>query len=279
MAMQTRVEADEIDAQLPVEGRRLSLGYGSRIVLSDVDLTIRRGEFVGIIGPSGAGKTTLLMALNATTRILGGSLRVLGAHVEGISPMVMKRLRARIGVIFQGYNLVPRLSVLDNVASGMLARTGVVAALVKFYTESQYREIHEYLKLVGLEDEALSRCDRLSGGQKQRVAIARALAQRPELLLADEPISSLDPVSAARVMETLGNANLTYGITVVANLHQLEHARAHCTRVLGVRGGRIVHDGPPASLTDAAIREIYRASQHPERPRLDVPPVPVAMAT
>jgi phosphonate transport system ATP-binding protein len=254
----------------PVQIRGASLGYGDRAVLDGLDLTVSRGELVGVIGPSGAGKSTLLMALNATTtRILAGSVRVLGTQVDGIAPVAVKRLRSRVGVIFQGYNLVPRLSVLDNVASGMLARTSVAAALVKLYSREQYEEIHEYLKVVGLEDEALSRCDRLSGGQKQRVAIARALAQRPELLLADEPIASLDPASAETVMETLKNASARYGITVIANLHQLEHARAWCTRVVGIRAGRVVHDGPPASLGDDAVREIYRAparAQHPFTP-------------
>jgi phosphonate transport system ATP-binding protein len=245
--------------QDPVELRGATLGYGARAVLSGVDLTVRRGELVGVIGSSGAGKSTLLMALNATTRILSGSVRVLGTQVGGISPLAMKRLRARVGVIFQGYNLVPRLSVLDNVASGMLARTSVAAALVKLYSRAQYEELHEYLKVVGLQDEALSRCDRLSGGQKQRVAIARALAQRPELLLADEPVASLDPASAEQVMETLRAASVRYGITVIANLHQLEYANAYCSRIVGIRSGGIVHDGPPATLCDAAIRDIYRA--------------------
>lgn len=250
-------------AQVPVELRGVALGYGARAVLSGIDLTVRRGELVGVIGASGAGKSTLLMALNATTRILYGSVRVLGTQVDGISPLAMKRLRARVGVIFQGYNLVPRLSVLDNVASGMLARTPLLAALVKRYSRAQYEELHEYLKVVGLEDEALSRCDRLSGGQKQRVAIARALAQRPELLLADEPIASLDPASAEQVMETLRTASARYGLTVLANLHQLEYATAFCTRIVGIRGGRIVHDGAPGALGDGALREIYRPAPRP----------------
>jgi phosphonate transport system ATP-binding protein len=264
------------DAQLPVDIRGASLGYGQRIVVTGVDLTVTRGELVGVIGSSGAGKSTLLMALNATTRVLDGSVRVLGTRVEGISPLEIKRLRARVGVIFQGYNLVPRLSVLDNVASGMLARISTTAALVKAYSRAQYEEIHEYLRVVGLEDETLSRCDRLSGGQKQRVAIARALAQRPELLLADEPIASLDPASAEKVMETLRSAAARYGITVIANLHQLELARDWCTRVVGLRAGRIVHDGPPTSLGEPAVRDIYRA---PARTPHEFTPVTTAVAT
>jgi phosphonate transport system ATP-binding protein len=247
-----------MDAQ--IVARRLTLGYGRRAVLADLDLEVRKGEFLSVIGPSGVGKSTLLMALNATTSILGGGLSVLGERVDGIAPGAMKRLRARIGVIFQGYNLVGRLSVLDNVASGLLSRKSVPAALVKHYTRAEYEEILEYLRVVGLEDEALARCDRLSGGQRQRVAIARALAQKPEILLADEPISSLDPVSARRVMETLASANARYGITVVANLHQLDYARAFCRRTLGINAGRVVHDGPPESLDEGALDRIYRSA-------------------
>jgi phosphonate transport system ATP-binding protein len=241
--------------QIHAEG--LTLGYGRKEVVRNVDLSIRKGEFLSIIGPSGVGKSTLLMGINATTSILGGSLKVLGNDVASIRNGELKKLRSRIGVIFQGFNLVSRLSVLDNIASGMLHRKPLLSALFKHYNDQQYEEIYEYMKVVGIEDEALSRCDRLSGGQKQRVAIARAIAQHPEVILADEPISSLDPVSARTVLETLRNANEKYGITVVANLHQLDYAREFCNRVIGMNGGRIVYDGPPAQLCQATINQIY----------------------
>jgi phosphonate transport system ATP-binding protein len=237
--------------------RHLHLGYGSREVVKDLNLTIEQGEFVSVIGPSGAGKSTFLMALNATTRILGGSLQVLDYPLESLSPTALKRLRTRIGVIFQCFNLVPRLSVFDNIASGMLHRKNLWATLLKYYGRRDYEEIYDYLKVVGLEGEALSRCDRLSGGQKQRVAIARAAAQKPDILLADEPISSLDPVSAHRVMKTLSDANRKYGITVIANLHQLDYARDYSSRVVGIRGGEVVFDGRPGELTRARTAEIY----------------------
>jgi phosphonate transport system ATP-binding protein len=240
-----------------IRAEQLTLGYGRKEVVKGIELTIRTGEFLCVIGPSGVGKSTLLMGLNATTSILGGSLNVLGSDVATIRHNELKRLRSRIGVIFQGFNLVSRLSVLDNIASGMLHRKPLLSALFKHYTHQQYEDLYEYMKVVGIEGEALSRCDRLSGGQKQRVAIARAIAQRPEIILADEPISSLDPVSARSVLETLRNANEKYGITVVANLHQLDYAREFCNRIIGMNDGRIVYDGLPERLCQATIDRIY----------------------
>ncbi len=240
-----------------ITAENLTLGYSRKRVIQGIDLTIRKGEFLSIIGPSGVGKSTLLMGLNATTSIIEGHLRVLGRDLGGIGQYELKALRARIGVIFQGFNLVSRLSVFDNIASGMLHRKPLLSALFKHYSHQQYDEIYEYMKVVGIEQEALSRCDRLSGGQKQRVAIARAIAQRPEIILADEPISSLDPVSARSVMETLRDANEKYGITVVSNLHQLDYAREFCSRVIGLNGGRIVYDGSPDQLTAGAVSQIY----------------------
>ena len=244
-----------------IRAENLTLGYSRKKVIQGIDLTVRKGEFLSIIGPSGVGKSTLLMGLNATTSIIEGSLRVLGSDLETIRHHELKALRARIGVIFQGFNLVARLSVFDNIASGMLHRKPLLSALIRHYTSRQYDEIYEYMKVVGIEREALSRCDRLSGGQKQRVAIARAIAQRPEIILADEPISSLDPVSARCVMETLRDANEKYGITVVSNLHQLDYAKEFCSRVIGLNDGRIVYDGSPDQLTAGVIAQIYHKEQ------------------
>ena len=240
-----------------IKAENLTLGYSRKKVVQGINLNVRKGEFLSIIGPSGVGKSTFLMGLNATTSIIDGQLQVLGNNLGTIGRRDLKALRAKIGVIFQGFNLVSRLSVFDNIASGMLHRKPLLSALVKHYSRQQYEEIYEYMKVVGIEREALSRCDRLSGGQKQRVAIARAIAQRPEIILADEPISSLDPVSARRVMETLKDANERYGITVVSNLHQLDYAREFCSRVIGLNGGRIVYDGSPEGLCAETVAKIY----------------------
>lgn len=246
-----------------IQAERLTLGYGKKDVVKGIDLNISKGEFLSIIGPSGVGKSTLLMGFNATTSILSGHLNILGNNLGTIRYNELKALRARIGVIFQGFNLVSRLSVFDNIASGMLHRKPLFSALIKHYSRIEYEVVYEYMKVVGIEQEALSRCDRLSGGQKQRVAIARAIAQRPEIILADEPISSLDPVSARCVLETLKNANEKYGITVVSNLHQLDYAREFCSRVIGLNGGRIVYDGPPDQLCAATVSQIYH-KEHPD---------------
>ena len=241
-----------------IAAKTLALGYGQKQILNNINLSIQQGEFVSIIGPSGVGKSTLLMSFNATTTILNGQLRILGRDVSSLTNRELKELRAKIGVIFQGFNLVARLSVLNNIASGMLSRKSLIPALFRHYSDEQYAEIYEYMQAVGIEREALSRCDQLSGGQKQRVAIARAIAQKPEILLADEPISSLDPHSAQRVMETLRHANSRYGITVVANLHQLDYARAFCTRIIGINNGQIVYDGSPEKLSQREISHIYQ---------------------
>jgi len=240
-----------------IRAEQVILGYGKKEVVKGVNLTIQKGEFLSIIGPSGVGKTTLLMSINATNTVLGGTMQVLGQQLHNISHRDLKKLRSRIGVIFQGFNLVSRLSVLDNIASGMLHRTSLLSSLIKHYTPHQYEELYEIMQVVGIEAEALSRCDRLSGGQKQRVAIARAIAQHPEIIVADEPISSLDPVSSRNVMETLRNANQKYGMTVIANLHQLDYAREFCSRVIGMNNGRIVYDGPSERLCQATVEQIY----------------------
>jgi len=262
-----RKEGTEIDVEVAmtqIRTKSLSLGYSTRKVLQDVTITVNKGDFISIIGPSGVGKSTLLMAINGTTKIFDGEIYVLDEALHKISNTSLKRLRSKIGVIFQGYNLVKRMSVLDNVATGMLHKISLVPSIVKKYSHEQYHKIYEYMKIVGLEREALKRCDMLSGGQMQRVAIARAMAQEPEIILADEPVSSLDPVSARKVMDTLKEINQKFGISVVSNLHQIHYAREYCTRVIGINNGRVVYDGAPQFLADDIVEEIYRGNSSEE---------------
>jgi phosphonate transport system ATP-binding protein len=260
-----------------IRAKKVTLGYDRKVVLENIHLNVSKGEFISIIGPSGVGKSTLLMAINGGVKIFDGDLVVLDQNLRTVRNSALKNLRSRIGVIFQGFHLVKRLSVLDNIASGMLQKISTYHAAVKYYRHVQYEKIYECMCTVGIEDEALQRCDRLSGGQMQRVAIARALAQEPEIILADEPVSSLDPVSATMVMDTLQRINRQYGITIIANLHQLDYAKRYCSRVIGINGGKIIYDGAPGILSREDIDRIYSGSKNNDVPQIFFPDVcPVA---
>lgn len=248
-------------ATCAVRATGLRLGYGSREVLHGLDLEIPSGQFLVVLGPSGSGKSTLLLALNGSLAPLSGSLEVLGQIPSKLRGAALERLRSRIGFIYQSFHLVGRVPVLHNVASGLLAEIPLIKAVLQWYSRAQYARILEALRIVGLEDRILERCDRLSGGQRQRVAIARALVQQPALILADEPVSALDPRSARKVLEILRRASRELGITVVCNLHHLEAAREFADRVVGLSEGRVVYDGSPHDLDDEAIRAIYHGDE------------------
>ncbi|WP_456386914.1 phosphonate ABC transporter ATP-binding protein [Desulfolithobacter sp.] len=237
--------------------KNVTLGYNGKPVLNNVNLHLEQGEFVGIIGLSGAGKSTLLMSLIGSIDILAGHYRVGEYLMDNISKKQLKELRSRIGFIFQGYNLVDRLSVLHNIMSGMLGRMPLSRALIKCYDRASLSRAYEYMQTVGLVDVAHQRCDALSGGQRQRVAIARALAQEPDILLADEPVAALDPRSAARIMDILNTINSRYGVTIITNLHHLSFAREYCSRIIGIAQGKIVFDGSPAELVQDHLERIY----------------------
>ena len=235
----------------------VSLGYGKDVVVKDVTLSVGKGEFVGVIGLSGAGKSTLLMSLIGNIQIFNGEYRAMGYDLTRIRKEELRHLRSKIGFIFQGYNLVERLSVFHNVMSGMLKDLPLPLTLLKIYPKKYAEKAYEFMKVVGIEHLALKRCDELSGGQRQRVAIARALAQEPQIILADEPVAALDPKSAQQVMEVLRRVNQKYQVTIITNLHQLNFAQSFCSRILGVGGGKICFDGSPAELTREAIEKIY----------------------
>ncbi|MEN9354600.1 MAG: hypothetical protein RL318_1925 [Fibrobacterota bacterium] len=248
-----------------IRARGLTLGYGTREVVKAIDLEVPRGQFLIILGPSGSGKSTLLLALNASVPVRSGSLEILGQDPSKLRGSGLERFRERIGFIFQSFHLVGRTPVLHNVASGLLGQIPLVKALLRWYDHDQYAQILQALQVVGMEDRVLDRCDRLSGGQKQRVAIARALVQRPSLILADEPISALDPRSAQGVLEILRRAAHEFGITVICSLHHLEAARNWADRIVGLNEGKVVYDGPPSGLDEATVERIYRGISDPDQ--------------
>jgi len=237
--------------------KNLTLGYKKEKILKDVDLKVKKGEFIGIIGPSGAGKSTLLMSVTGGIKVFDGNFEVLDFNLNKIKKKHLISLREQIGVIFQGYNLVDRLSVLDNVVSGMLKEIPLSRAIIKYYKKKEIEKAKEYMDIVDISKHSLKRCDELSGGQRQRVAIARALAAEPKIILADEPVSALDPKSAKKVMEILKKVNEVYGVTVIANLHHLEYAKEYCDRIIGVNNGKVVFDDNSEKLTDKLVDKIY----------------------
>ena len=227
------------------------------VALDGVDLTVEPAEFVVIIGRSGAGKTTFLRSINRLVEPTAGAIAVDGQPVTGADARALREIRRRIGMIFQQFNLVRRASVLENVLAGRLGYLPAWPTLLGRFPRRDRQLALECLGQVGLADLADRRADTLSGGEQQRVAIARALAQRPRVILADEPTASLDPHLAANIMEILRAINRDQGITLVVSQHQLETALAYGTRVVGFRAGRIRFDGPPPAVTPEVARAVY----------------------
>ena len=225
--------------------------------LDGVSLDIEPGQFVALVGPSGAGKSSLLRCLNGLLAPTAGQITVDGAEVTGASGEELRRVRARVGFVFQQFNLLRRLSVLDNVLVGRLAHASLWRSLAGWFSMADTARARAALWRVGLETLEDRRVDTLSGGQQQRVAIARALVQEPRTMLADEPMSSLDPALARSVMELLAQINREDGITVITSLHVLDLARDYGRRIIALRAGRVVHDGPPDSLDEAARARIF----------------------
>lgn len=231
------------------------------LALEGINLEVSRGEFISVIGPSGAGKSTLLRCINRLIEPTSGEVIFLGHHVEKANKAELRKIRAQIGMIFQHYNLVPRLSVLENVLHGRLGYMSSIKGLFSLYSEEEKEEAIEWLRKVGLEKEIFKRADELSGGQKQRVGICRAMMQKPKLILADEPIASLDPKSAEVVMETIYHNCIELGIACLVNLHQVEIAKKYSTRIIGIKSGKLVFDDTPDKLTDEMSRFIYEGKE------------------
>jgi phosphonate transport system ATP-binding protein len=225
--------------------------------LRDVTLTVGEGEFVAVVGLSGAGKSTLMRCVNRLVEPSAGRVLLDGADVTAAEGRALREVRARVGMVFQQFNLVRRLPVLTNVLVGRLGATPSWWSLAHRFDAADVRQALANLERVGLRELAGQRADTLSGGQQQRVGIARALMQRPRLLLADEPVASLDPATSHSIMRYLEALNRDEGVSVLCNLHFLSLARRYATRVVALRAGEIVFDGLPADLDERRFRTIY----------------------
>src|SRR5690606_11337744 len=256
---------------IEVRGLTKTFRAGAK-ALDDVSLTVAAGEMVALLGASGSGKSTLLRHLAgfvAADSATGGSVWVNGRPIQHngrISPRV-RAARAGIGFVFQQFNLVGRLPVLTNVLTGLLPRVPLWRSLTRCFRRDEVRAGLEALAQVGIDDYAFQRASTLSGGQQQRAAIARTLVQNARVILADEPIASLDPESSRRVMDTLAHINRSRKVAVVVSLHQVDVALRYCPRVVALRHGRVVYDGPAASLTEAMLRDLYGADANELLPR------------
>ena len=231
--------------------------------LDDVDLTIADGEFAAIIGRSGAGKSTLLRSVNRMHRITYGTLTVNGTDVSSLSGKSLRRFRRGIGMVFQSFNLVTRTSVIQNVLAACVPDMPFWRVLLGAFRKSDKIKALESLDKVGILDKAYMRADQLSGGQQQRVALARTLNQNPKIILADEPVASLDPITAKQVMQDFVRINKEYKISILLNIHHVDLALKYCDRVIGIRAGEIVFDGPASTITQEQIDEVYNGAKAP----------------
>lgn len=228
--------------------------------LKNVNLQINKGEFVAIVGLSGAGKSTLIRTINGLVPYTEGSLTVGETTVDPRSKSELRKLRSRVGMIFQSFNLVSRVSVLNNVLTGRSSVTPTWRSLLGWYRAADKEIAFQSLERVGIVDKAYNRASALSGGQQQRVAIARVLAQDPEVILADEPVASLDPPTAHQVLRDMRRIQQELGITTIVNMHHLDLARSYADRIIGMRGGEVVFDGSVEEATDEVIEDVYQRS-------------------
>lgn len=246
------------DQQVLIEFDNVQKVYPNGTVgLKDIDLKIYKGEFVAVVGLSGAGKSTLLRTINRMHDITGGDLKVNGKQIVGYKGKKLRNLRRSIGMIFQDFNLVNRSSVRRNVLSGRVGYYSTWKSSLGLFSAADKQRAIESLKRVNMTEKLYTRVDELSGGQQQRVAIARALMQEPQIMLADEPIASLDPLTTTAVMDDLLNLNKDLGITVLANLHSVPLAMKYADRIVGLRDGQLVYDKPIDEVEEKDFEGIY----------------------
>ncbi len=225
--------------------------------LKDINLEINDGEFIAIIGLSGAGKSTILRTINRMHEITEGTIEMDGTDISTYKGKGLRKFRSQIGMVFQSFNLVNRTSAINNVLTSKAASMNLFKTLFSLYTKEDKIHALECLDKVGLLDKAYTRVDQLSGGQRQRVALARTLAQNPEIILADEPVASLDPITAKDVMDDFKRINEEFNITVFANMHHVDVALEYATRVIGIKAGELVFDGKPEEVTEDVLEKIY----------------------
>ncbi len=226
--------------------------------LDNINLKIDQGEFVAIIGLSGAGKSTLIRTINRMIDITSGKLTVNGKEVNNLKGKELRKFRRKIGMIFQSFNLVTRTSVIKNVLTAKVPDIPFVRSAFSIFTKDEKLQALEALDKVGIVEKAFIRADQLSGGQQQRVALARTLAQNPEIILADEPVAALDPITARRVMEDFRKINKEMNISILINIHHVELALNYADRIIGIRDGKIVYDGKAEDVTEEILDDIYK---------------------
>lgn len=248
-----------------IEFSHVSMRYPNGFeALKDVNLTIEDGRFVAIIGRSGAGKSTLIRTVNRLNPITEGTVTVNGTDVGSLKGKELRRFRRKIGMIFQSFNLITRSTVINNVLTSYVPDMPWYKVLFGIYSKEQKMKALENLDKVQILDKAYSRCDELSGGQMQRVALARTLTQNPSIILADEPVASLDPIMADVVMSDFARINKDMNISILLNIHHVDLALKYATRVIGIRAGHIVYDGPTSNVTKEVLDEVYNGKEVPK---------------
>ena len=239
-----------------LEVKNLIFNYGVKNILNDISFEVPKGEFVAIVGKSGAGKSTLLRCLNLLNKPQSGEINIAGENIIQYNRSRLKLIRRDIAFIFQDYNVLDNLYTVENVLTPYLVKKSFLGLLLG-YTKKEYNEGVDFLKQVGLEDEAFKKSKYLSGGQKQRVAIAKALAQNPKILLADEPVSSLDEKNTTLIMDTFKKLNEENGITVLINLHDVNLAKKYSTKILGLKDGKVLFYKDSDKVNDYEFKELY----------------------
>lgn len=250
---------DQLNLEKPILSvRNLIKTYPNGVqALKGINFEVKTGEFLVIIGLSGSGKSTLLRCINRLQQPTSGEIIFKDTDMASLQGKKVREIRKKIGMIFQHFNLIPRHTVLSNVLMGALGKINSIRSILGLFTDQDKTDAKKYLKLVGILDKAKIRADQLSGGQQQRVAIARALLQQPEILLADEPVASLDPATCHSVMDYLRKVNQELGITIICNLHFLSLVRQYASRVIALKEGEIVFSGSPDDITQEWFEKIY----------------------